>query len=455
MDELVLVDVVLDRALVGYARRGNAAGMELRIQRAVGAWVKHSRWMLWALALGACHRGEQKEAARTAAPATSSAPTFPAVVPSPGGASATDSQPWHAHASVASRYLPDPSCSPPPRVPWPDDASPHWRRLAVTCDAGDMDACRRAGDVRASGDGGPSDAQHALSLFRRACDGGNESACANVAEHYDAGLGTLPNETCRGIFEVKAKGEAASNTSWWGEDTVALKKACADGAWAACVWAEQPWSDPLKQVGAYCARGLDHACWVIRRVGAETAELTQTYVEACQHGSRYACSELLYPERSKHRQMSGALVRSGQRPPEPAFSISDRPALVRTACENGLGHACHEVARQDPTKALTWLARGCPSFPRDHEERDVDPDACVAWGDALLAAGEADAPFRAAAAYQRGCYVRRYVWGREKACLALAKLLAEGRGELRPDPARAEFVGADLCSIDTQHCRRP
>lgn len=289
----------------------------------------------------------------------------------------------------------------------------------------------------------------------RACEGGEKSACANVAQHYQSGLGTVSNETCGGLFETKAEGEAPSSIGLWGEDPVALQKACAGGSWAACVWAEQPWNDPMKQVGAYCARGVDHACWVVRRVGAASAELTQTYVAACRRGSRFACSELLYPERSRHRLMAGAFESSGQRPPEPDFVLADRRALVRSACEGGLGHACHELAQSDAANALTWLARGCPPFPRDHEERDLDPDACRAWGDALLAAGGPDAPFRAAAAYQRGCYVRRYVWGRESSCLALAKLLAEGRGALQPDPARAEFVGADLCSVETQHCRRP
>ncbi|MBW2453315.1 MAG: sel1 repeat family protein [Deltaproteobacteria bacterium] len=392
-----------------------------------------------------CDRDETEEL-----PEITSLPSAWPPAPLPIVGSAAPPTPWFEHPSVKDRYVVPDDCPAPPEGTWPAAASPHWKGMRKRCEAGTTKDCRLLGIARWHGTGGPGDAVHALQLFRNACDGGDRGSCALAAKLYSRGTGTPRSTHCAEAYGKRA-GDDKPEQWPFSHPEEEHQRHCDAGEYPACVDAHYPWqgTEAFDQVRPYCEAGLDHGCWVMRRFGAST-KLAEVYEKACRHGSLHACSELLYPDRSKHR----AITKAYDKPPEPLFPLSDRAATCAAACDHGLGRACRERAEatRGPSAAAYW-ARSCAPYPRDHEARDIDAGSCRAWGDWLRQQGGPDAAYRAAAAYQRGCYVPgAHVWGREEACVALAELLETGDG-LPRDPLRSIDLFAGLCSIGSQHCR--
>lgn len=81
------------------------------------------------------------------------------------------------------------------------------------CDSTFYSACMRLGDRYFKGIGVPKDLPRAVSLFRKACDGGNGPACNALGFAYGRGIGVAKD---------------------WGAATTFLKKACSAGDQGAC-----------------------------------------------------------------------------------------------------------------------------------------------------------------------------------------------------------------------------
>lgn len=154
------------------------------------------------------------------------------------------------------------------------------------CATGDLEACRRQGVALTKSS--PANAEAASSLFAKACDGGNASACSNLATSYMTGFGVKKDEAeavklfaracenkhalgCRnlGLAHLKGNGvpvdaaQAAAN----------FQKACEMGAALSCT----NWAMALRD-----GVGLD----------ANEAKAAEVFAKACDQGDGTGCRHL-------------------------------------------------------------------------------------------------------------------------------------------------------------------
>lgn len=389
----------------------------------------------------ACGRAPADSPPPPAAPASQSAQAAPAP-PGPASAVAFSAASLGDLPFAASRWpLPagaehyrPPRCAPPPREipPLPDHVAPAWRKLQGACAGGDQGACADLAQKMLHGKGGPEEGHLALAMAHAACEKGSAAACAVAADAYLYRIGAPHSLECAELLLQRAcdAGDQAAcgdlgQRLKFGRGTrydparaeALLAKACPSGECPS----RSSWLDREGNEAARCDEGDLEACidLTFGNPGPEPGKALALLRRACEGGSSRGCWAIarLYQEHQ-----------------------AEVTAAWKLACERGELHACDELLH--PELQYHGMEAWTPP-PLKAEEREALTRRACAQGGARqcreLAEARGDAP-EALGLLERACpLVRSRGDGRAvdpKACKALGDRLREGRGAPR-DGARA------------------
>lgn len=337
---------------------------------------------------------------------------------------------------------------------------------AAACAAGEQAGCSDLGRAHHRGEGRPQNRPVAELIYRKACAGGEGSACYRLASllrsiddddpatrHADqTEAAHLTVRACRAGWPEACDAEAddlLAGTIWMPDPAMAetlRRDACGAGHAPACrklaalLLEEERGEAGRREAEALldrqCRAGDREACsaakrhWTAR--DGEGSPVAQGYeMLACEAGNGWACSRLGMaalrrdpPDRAAAQDLLDRACAAAEGACRDAADLRDHPALV-AACAEGVRADCIRLGTlmaerggpfADRTRALELLGAACEAEPGAH---CLEAAALIfdTWRDT----GVGDAA-RAQAYLEAAC-----TGGTAQACRGLADALGEGR----------------------------